>query len=346
MSRLHYIAAGTLCLGLLAVVLITYTVGPSEIALLFRQANPFFLFGYIAVSLLIAMVLTFKWKLILHAKKTEVPFWKLFSYRLVGYSVSYLTPTAHVGGEPVRAFLLKREGVDINSAFSSVVIDKSIELIADVVFFFLGAILIINSVSVAGSMKIFVLMLSLIFILLMGMFIGGVLGRQSMFIGVFRFLRLHKIKRLEPIERNLAQVEKEVEVFYREERRYFWLIIMLIFALWALMFLEYKFALLIFGHLATPMQIFLILTGVGLAYSIPIPAAMGILELGQISAAKVLDLGSATGVALAFLVRARDLAWTAIGLIFLVIYEFNFSKLLRKTKEIDKNFEKGDLFKI
>ena len=115
--------------------------------------------------------------------------------------------------------------------------------------------------------------------------------------------------------------------------------------LWVLMFLEYRFALLIFGHSATPLQVFLILTGVGIAYSIPIPAAMGILELGQISAAKVLDLSNAAAVALSFLIRARDLVWTAIGLIFLAIYEFDFAKLTRRRAKVDKTFEQGDISK-
>jgi uncharacterized membrane protein YbhN (UPF0104 family) len=177
------------------------------------------------------------------------------------------------------------------------------------------------------------------------MFIGGILGKQSMFVLLFRKLRLHQIKRLSHVELNLAKIEKEIETFYRTRTEYFHLIVLLIVLLWGLMFLEYRFALQIVGHDATPLQIFLILTGVGLAYAVPIPAAMGVLELGQLSATKVLNLSGATGIALAFLVRTRDLLWSAIGLCLLPFYRVTFKKLSKTQKEIDRDFEQGDLYK-
>jgi len=345
MSKVRTLAAMGFLIGLVGVVIITYNVGFSDIIDSIIGASPVFIACYLVTSILIAAVLTFKWKLILHTYDADIPFHRLFSYRLVGYSVSYLTPTAHVGGEPIRAFLLKREGVHINTAFSSVIIDKSIEVMTDVLFFFFGALLLLNSVGVSESMKILILSISLLLILLMGMFVGGVLGKRSMFVAVFRFLRLNKIRRLRNIERNLAQIEKQIERFYRDERKYFLAIIALMIVLWSLMFLEYRFALLIFGHIASPLQVFLILTGVGLAYTIPIPAALGVLELGQLSAAKVLNLSAATSIALAFLVRTRDLIWTGIGMVLIGVYQFDYQKLSQQSKDIDKDFEKGDLFR-
>jgi glycosyltransferase 2 family protein len=345
MPRMRYAIGGMLLLGFTAIFLIIYSIGWQEITTVLRQASPLFLACYIVTSILIAGVLTFKWKLILKTQGIDVPYHRLFSYRMVGYSVSYLTPTAHVGGEPVRAYLLKREDVPVNTAFSTVIIDKSIELMADILFFFIGALLLINSVAVTGGTKIVLLTLSLILILLMGMFIGGILGKKSMFVTMFRFLRLNSFKKLKPVEKNLAQVEKQIERFYRKEKRMFLIIMLLMALLWVLMFFEYRFVLLMLGQKASPAQIFLILTGVGLAYTVPIPAAMGTLELGQLSAAKVLRLSSATGIALAFIIRARDLVWTAFGLITLMTHHFNFMKLSKQTRQIDKEFEQGELFK-
>jgi uncharacterized protein (TIRG00374 family) len=343
MARLRYIAAGMLLVGSIIVGLMVYSIGAGEIASVIAKASLVFLGAYILASVGIAAIATYKWQLILRSQRIRIPYNRLFMYRMIGYSVSYLTPTAHVGSEPIRAYLLKREGIHTNKAFSTVIIDKSLELIADVLFFFFGALLIINSVAVNSRMKLIVLIISLILILLMGMFVGGVLGKRSMFIAIFRFLRLHRMRKLRPIQRNLGAIEKQIESFYRKEKRLFVIIMGLMVLLWGLMFLEYKFLLLMLGVDASLVQIFLILTGVGLAYAVPVPAAMGTLELGQLSAAKVLALGSATGIALAFIVRARDLVWTAIGLVFLTIYQFSFSRLAKETKRIDKEFEKGDI---
>jgi uncharacterized protein (TIRG00374 family) len=343
--RLRSIVIWSLLLGLVAVALIIINVGADAVVAQFARASLMFLGAYLLVSITIAVVLTLRWKLILHSQGLSVAFWKLFTYRLMGYSVSYLTPTAHVGGEWIRAFLLAREDIDTNTAVGSVIIDKSVELMVNVLFFFLGAVLIINNVLVEERFKLVTLVISLSLILLTGMLIGGILGPQSVFLNLFRTLRLHRIKRLQPIQQNLVDVEKIVEKFFRERPWHFIACIGIVALLWALMFVEYKIALLIFDHDASLLDIFLILTGVGIAYSIPIPAAVGALELGQLSTAKVANLADATGLALAFLVRARDLVWTVIGLIFLSAYELNFLKLSRKQRRIDAAFESGNLIK-
>lgn len=345
MAKFRHWAIEILLFGLLVVALITWHLGLDSVMGVFLTISIFFLVCYLVTSLLLAIVLTWKWQLALHSQGMYVPYLRLFAYRLVGYSVGYLTPTMHAGSEPIRAYLLSKEGIPIDKAFANVIIDKSIEIITNIVFFFIGVLLILNSVLVDPGMKMFVLVLSLLMMLVMGLFIAGILSKRSIFLDIYRFLRLDKIKRLRSIEKNLVSVEKHIEHFYRKKKRYFLSFILIMIVLWALMYFEYRFLLLMLGQKASIPQIFFILTGVGLAYSIPIPAAMGTLELGQISAAKVLQLTGALGVALAFIVRARDLIWTILGLGFMAFYDFRFSKLAKESAEIGQDFEKGKLFK-
>ncbi len=345
MSKARNLALVSLAIGIITVILITYNVGFSEILSLLARASLLFIVCYLVTSLLIASMLTLKWKVILNAHGVDVPYNRLFMYRLAGYSVSYLTPSAHVGGEPIRAYLLQTEKVPINTAFSSVIIDKAIEIFTDIMFFFFGVLIILNSFTVEPTMKIIILGISLGLILLVGIFIGGILGKQSMFVSIFRFLRLNKIKSLKAAEQNLADIERQIEEFYRQRKDSFLIIFIIMIILWGLMFLEYRFALLMLAEVASPVQIFLILTGVGLAYSIPIPAAVGTLELGQLSAAKVLGLSATTAIGLAFIIRARDLIWTVLGIIFLGINQLSFRKLSRHTKNLDREFQEGKIIR-
>ncbi|MBR9701260.1 flippase-like domain-containing protein [Candidatus Woesearchaeota archaeon] len=345
MLKFRHWALETLLVGIFIVALITWQLGFHDIVGVLADVSIFFLGCYLVVSLLLALGLTLKWMLVLKSQGMHVPFHRLFAYRLVGFTVGYLTPTMHAGSEPIRAFLLKREGIPLDKAFSNVIIDKSIELLANVLFFFLGALLILNSVLVDKPTKIFVLGASLVLMLLMGLFIAGILHKKSMFLRTFRFLRLHKFKRLSLVEGNLVKVERQVGDFYRKKKKYFLGLFVMMMGLWVLMYFEYRFVLLLLGQEANVVQIFLILTGVGIAYSIPIPAAMGTLELGQLSAAKVLQLGSVLGIALAFIIRARDLLWTMLGLVFMGFYNFRFRKLAAESSQIEKDFEKGKLYK-
>lgn len=338
--RLRYYFMGTLAAGLLLVTAVTLHAGLGDVLQVLAGASLAFLGGYLAASLLIALVQTYKWRLVLESQGFSLPYNRLFAYRLVGHSVGYLTPTVHLGSEPVRAFLLRREGIPANDAVSNVIIDKSVELIANVTFFFVGALLLLNA-SVGRDVKIFTLLLSALLVLLMGAFIAGILNKRSMFIGTFRFLRLHRVRRLRQYESDLGQVEKQIEAFYRTKKKHFIALILLIAALWGLMYLEYFFLLRLIGYEANAVQIFLVLTGVGLAYALPIPAAIGTLEIGQVSASRMLNLSAAAGVALAFVIRARDIAWTVVGLAFMAAYQFSFGRLARKNRELD--LEKGAL---
>lgn len=338
------LAFTSLIIGVIIVIFITHKVGIRAIIDVLINASPVFIACYLITSLLIAGMLTLKWKVVLNAHGIDIPYRRLFTYRLVGYSVSYLTPSAHVGGEPIRAYLLQREDVPVNTAFSTVIVDKTIEIITDVVFFFIGALFIIHAIADKET-KLIILGVSLVLMLMVGLFIGGILGKRSMFVTVFRMLRLHKVKRFRAIEQNLADIEKQIEFFYRHRKDSFLIIIVIMIMLWTLMFFEYRFALLMLGHIATPAQIFLVLTGIGLAYSLPVPAAIGTLELGQLSAAIVLGLSAATAIGLAFIVRTRDLTWTIIGLIILGFNNLSFRKLSSESTAIDREFQRGKLLK-
>lgn len=338
------LAIGSLVIGIIVVIVITYHVGFLEVFKLLAGASGVFIACYLITSVLIAAMLTLKWKVILNSHGVDVPYHRLFTYRLVGYSVSYLTPSAHVGGEPIRAYLLQREDVSVNTAFSTVIVDKTIEIVTDVLFFFFGALLILHGIADSKT-RIVIIGIAIALMLIVGGFIIGILNKRSMFVSVFRALRLHKVKRLRAVEQNLADIEKQIELFYRHRRDSFLIIIIIMIILWLLMFLEYRFVLLMLGQIATPSQIFLILTGVGLAYSLPVPAAAGALEIGQLSAASVLGLSAATAVGLAFIVRSRDLIWTVLGLLLLGTNNLSFKKLSRETTVIDAEFQQGRLLK-
>jgi uncharacterized membrane protein YbhN (UPF0104 family) len=103
---------------------------------------------------------------------------------------------------------------------------------------------------------------------------------------------------------------------------------------WLSMFLEYKFAIMIFGisNVSFP-AIFLIITMMGVAYLFPIPLALGVLEAGQMSTFNALDLNPAAGLGLSMVIRFRDLGWTVLSFIILGVYGFSFKKAYQETIE-------------
>ncbi len=148
-------------------------------------------------------------------------------------------------------------------------------------------------------------------------------GRQ-VFLYLFRLLGLSKIGFLKKFEETLIRIEEDIARFYSEKKKAFFNSMVAMAILWMLMYFEYHSALLIMGEAVSVTSIFLFLTGVGIAYMMPVPAALGVLELSQISATAILGVSSAVGVALSFLIRARDLLITVLGMTLLSVFRKDF----------------------
>ena len=78
------------------------------------------------------------WRLTLGPYANAVAFWKLLAVRTAGEVVNMTTPTAYVGGEPLKAYLLKRYGVPMVDGLASVVIAKTTMTIAQIIFILIG----------------------------------------------------------------------------------------------------------------------------------------------------------------------------------------------------------------
>ena len=86
---------------------------------------------------------------------------------MTAFAVSYLTPAAQTGGEPVRVFFLQEEGVDTKNAVSTVVIDKVFEYTALFVFIFSGVLVSLIEGSIfSGKLEVILAGMIIIFAVL------------------------------------------------------------------------------------------------------------------------------------------------------------------------------------
>ncbi len=324
---------GSIIGGLVLTVALVWGIGVQEVLATFLNAKWYLIIGYLLVSIAIAIGVTYKWGIALDAYGVKLPFSTLFIFRLIGFAVGYVTPMAHVGGEPVRALLVGKQGIPYKVSFSAVIVDKMLELMFNIAIFFIGALIIANAADFPLVARATIFVLSLILVVAASIFTYNVFKKKKVFVPILKFLRFHKRKNWKSLSKSVNEVELLIEHFYANRKRHFHRSLLVNAILWALMFMEYKFALLILGYDANIFGIFLFLTGVGIAYSIPIPAALGVLELGQISAGALLGIKAAVGVALAFLIRIRDILWTIVGLILLAIFHLNIFNLYKKSRD-------------
>ncbi len=328
-----WIVLGSILAGIAALWIILKQIPFKEIINLFSNSSPLIILGYIGISVLIMLFLALRWKIILKSKGYNVSLFKLFSYRIAGYGVSYLTPAAKLGGEPVRAGLLSRDGISFSEGLSTIIIDKTIEIATNALFFFIGVMIVLFSFAVPGQAEIMMLLFALIFLGLMLFIYHRLVSGKGFIKSLANKFKLSTTKVYKKNKVKILEFESAIIKFFKHDKKDFYLSCVASFFSWVCMFVEYKFAGLILGFDFTFVQIFLIVSFIGVAMMIPIPMGLGSMELSQVTVFALFKMGQTGGVALAFLVRARDLLWSVVGLIILSFYGLNPRKFIEKEYE-------------
>ena len=154
-KKQNWVVAISVIIGLVAMYFIIRELSWEAIKNTLKNATWELILAFVVIQIFMFIFLTLRWQVVLHSQGVKhVKFWHLFNYKMVGYSISFLTPSAKIGGEPVRAGLLStREKMKYSDALSSVVIDKTIELSTSGIFTVIGFMIILVSFAVSEYMK-------------------------------------------------------------------------------------------------------------------------------------------------------------------------------------------------
>jgi uncharacterized membrane protein YbhN (UPF0104 family) len=109
------------------------SAGPRALFHSFQQVGWPFLFLFLPY-LLVYLFDAIGWQVAFHHRPKELGFVRLFLVRTAGESLNNTLPSAYLGGEPVKALLLKRFHVDMAEAASSVIVAKTTMTIAQIMF--------------------------------------------------------------------------------------------------------------------------------------------------------------------------------------------------------------------
>lgn len=324
-------------IGLLLMGWVFKQISFQEMIDIFVKSNHTYTVLFLLISVLIMSIHTLRWKMIIKSSGYKVPFFKLLQYKIAGSGISFLTPGAKVGGEPVRAILLKNHNIKFHKGLSTVITDKIVELSVQGVLFVAAAMLAVFTMAMPSNMNIIIIIFSVVSIYLIVYVYYQIFNDNNLFLKWFRKLGLNKIKKLEKSEKKIIEFEKIIVKFHKEDSKDFYYSVFLTLITWFLMFGEYYFAAQMLGFDLTIKQIFIIISAMGAAYLIPIPMALGVFEAGEMTIFKMLKLSATAGVSLAIIIRARDLIWS---ILVLPILFFNGMKIKDVKEDVAKEKSK------
>lgn len=301
-------------LGLAVLVGLVRRAGVEQVRDTLTSVRPEWLVVWLVVEAAIFIGLTLRWRSLLRGLGADVRLPRLVGVRIAGLAMGTLTPGAKLGGEPLRAYLIARDGVPGGPAIASVAVDRALELVANLVFAVAYCALFALRDRTSALRVLVVVAASGVAFLAATLYLVHRLRRGDSIVPA----RLRAV-----LERLGAKAEttESMDAALREllfaRRRLLVGAMAASLVLNAMILAEYGVLFIAFGVWPTLPDLAGALLGVGLAHALPIPASLGALEGAQAAVFGLADDDARLAVIAGTVARVRDIGWTLPGIVYL-----------------------------
>ncbi|HEV8674843.1 MAG TPA: flippase-like domain-containing protein [Methylomirabilota bacterium] len=322
MTLLRVLAAAA---GLAVIGWLWWDIGPDVLVAQVRALSwrlPVVFLPYTLIALLDAI----GWYYNFLGRRPSVPL--LMAVRLAGEAVNLTTPTATLGGEPVKAWLLTRAGVPLEEGLLSVVIAKTALVVSHIGFLVVGLTLAFWLVPPTPGLRTFMVVLTGVGVAAIGGFVWaqqrglfGASGRALAWFGIGDRIAGH-----------LFRLDEHVTDFYRNHRGRFALCVFWHFLGWVAGGFEVWVILRLLDvpvSFATALVIEAFATAIRSA-TFMIPASLGAQEGGFVGIFVGFGLGAGAGFAFGVVRRLREVLWAAVGFAFLAAWRGDLDAAMRR----------------
>jgi uncharacterized protein (TIRG00374 family) len=300
-------------LGLFLFLLIK--TGPHKILVTLKKLSVAQILILFVLRFLYFFLRTLNWKTVLSAYQEKLSIAILFQARLAGYAVGNVAPTAKIGGEIMRAVMVG--GRNKKRIMASVVVDKTVELLASACLITLGVLAALATVSMGGFQKlVFLFLLTVLITLIVFLYRKQ---KKGLFLWLLDGLKKLKLRFnfLEKRRESLIETDMLISRFYTEHKSEFLLIYLGYVLLYVLWVLEIYLTLVFVGiPNVTIMTGFLIVSIGNFAHLLPaLPAGLGLYEMTYVSLFVLLGISLPMGLTVIIIRRGLSFFWTGLGLI-------------------------------
>jgi len=266
---------------------------------------------------------SFTWQLALIDVPLDATWlYRTWKARMVGEAFNYVIPAGGMGGEPVKAVLLKKYyGIGYRQGTASLVLGKTVNMIALVTFLAGGFALMLGAPLLPPSYKV----------------IAGV-GLAAVALGTFLFFVIQRLKitsvagtwlsrwryarRVEDWLHHVRDVDERLSSFYTTYRGRFAWAVALALVNWLLGVLEIYYTMIFLGHPMTLAEAWIIeavaqMVRTGTFF---IPASIGAQEGAFLLVCGAMSGSPTLGVAVALIRRFREIVWILWGFLLASLF--------------------------
>ena len=301
--------------GLALLVALVTSVGVGTFAAAFAVLSWRLVLVVIMPFTLVNIFDTLGWRFAFVRDRVSLP--TLWRTRLAGEAINTSTPTASVGGEAVKAWLLQPR-VPYPEALASVVIAKTTITVAQGLFLLFGLLLVTEAPAdtrMLTGMRWLLVLEVLAVAGFVAVQVSGVVARGVRAVG-----RRFALPAVVARSADVAGVEQLIRGFYTRQPVRLTLSIAAHFLGWAVSALEIWVVLRLLGvevSLTTALTLEAFATGIRFI-TFFVPAGIGTTEGGLVLVFVAFGLSAPLGLSFALVRRLRELCWTGGGLLVLV----------------------------
>ncbi|MBA5865012.1 MAG: flippase-like domain-containing protein [Nitrospira sp. CR1.1] len=319
LSPLRLVNIGLLLVGLMTLLSIMAYIGPSKIYDVGANLGPIAIALMLVPSTVMYVLDGLGWRFTLAQYQTAVPFVRLLMVRTAGEFLNTATPTASVGGEPLKAALLKTFSVPMGDGLASVIVAKTTMTLAQIMYIFLGLalwlFLLEDSPQSRGLSHWAMAGTAALLLFSTGLFV--VLQQRGLFAVLFAVVDKFPFRMgfLADRREELRSLDALIAGFYRHRRALFAWSAITFFGGWLM---EAAEVYVMLRYLGQPIEVVTAVSIDALCTLIKggaffIPGSVGVQEGGIVLLLKAFGYSDVTGISFALLRRLRELVWMAVG---------------------------------
>ncbi len=318
-----------LFVGLAIMAVMLYFIGIDEVVDALKESNLWLVLLAIVIQIFTYFLYTWRWNIINKTADMDLGIKKSLPMVLVSLAVNNITPSGRGGGEPVRAYLLAKEGnFKFEDTFATVIADRALDTFPFVILAILTIIGIIFTFSLdiklIAFLAICVTLITVGVILLLYVCINETFGVKLTSWIIKIVSRFYK-KFNEGTEKRIIEAVKTFQARMNallREKSIIYYALPLSFVIWIFEILRVYVVFLAFGAKVSPIvigEVFILASFVGMVPLLPggLGAVDGIMILFYANAGITASLSAAATV-----VERLISFWmtTFIGLIFLTMF--------------------------
>jgi uncharacterized protein (TIRG00374 family) len=282
------------------------------------QAVGFWIVPYFLLEIIPDVLHTAAWSACFQGHQPHLSLWQLYVRRLAGTAINQVTPTATLGGEVVKVWLLEPL-LPRAQAMAAVVIDKASITLAQTCYLALGLLYAMGHLPLPGELQLALgLTISLILLGLLGFIAFQRYGLLSRLVRALSRLPFAQA-RLQQLSQRLAPLDAQLIAYYTVHPwRFGWSLLLHFVGFIVAGCKTYVLLRLLLGPQAPGWSEAMLVAVVAAALDqmfFLVPARLGTLEAARVLVLSTIGITPAVGLAFGLMVRLDSLFWNGVGLL-------------------------------